>query len=125
MLCACADSAPKPPAAPPGEVPKAAPEEPAPGVVEPVVEPEAPDLAQCGDGPSCYRKAVAAYRSDRARGASLYAAACGLEHASACHQLGALYRDGLGVEADDGLARSYFEQACGLGSSRACDALGH
>ena len=119
---ACADPAPKISPRPPDETPTSAVEDPAPSSPKPGTA----KLRDCGDGRACYRAALAAYRSGGPEGASaLYAAACGRQHARACHQLGVLYRDGLGVQADDERARAFFEQACGLGSTEGCDAMGH
>jgi hypothetical protein len=82
--------------------------------------------AACHDAAACYALALAEERKAGAIGAlPFYERACSLGQSAACHRLGEMYRDGVGVKPSDDEARSYFEVACQQGSTAACDALGH
>src|SRR5687767_4094339 len=69
----------------------------------------------------------AAKAQDHKKAAGLWQAAADLSHAGSLCCLGALYRDGRGVEKDDKRAVQLFEAAAGKGShdAVACLALMH
>ncbi|MDD9946208.1 MAG: tetratricopeptide repeat protein, partial [Myxococcales bacterium] len=56
--------------------------------------------------------------------ATKFARACGARHAPACGELGLLYQQGRGLEADMPRARELYQTACEGGYGRACSQLG-
>ena len=52
-----------------------------------------------------------------------YSQACIEGEAKGCYQVGAIYRDGLGVRQDTETAKGYFKMACDMGDTRACAEL--
>jgi hypothetical protein len=57
---------------------------------------------------------------DPARAAHEFDKACAGGEASACSNVGLMYRNGDGVTRDDARAVAYLEQACTLGMASAC-----
>ncbi len=52
-----------------------------------------------------------------------YSQACMEGEAKGCYQVGAIYRDGLGVRQDTETAKGYFKMACDMGNTQACAKL--
>jgi TPR repeat protein len=82
--------------------------------------------------PACYNLAISLERSppgvrDLERARKLYEKACGLKHAGACNNLGAMLARLGGIEKDKELlvvARTSYQQGCELGQPAACRNLG-
>ncbi len=128
LLFGCSKEAPSPP--PPADPSSVSVDRPA--AVSPAVEEAAPGPEQasttgaCTSPDTCYRSARASMKRGQAKAARrFFETACNQGHGGACFQIGAMYRDGKGVEPSDETARQWFEQACQAGSTSGCDALGH
>lgn len=76
------------------------------------------------DPEACVRAAVDLTRTDLARAASVFEAACDAGSAAGCGNLAVMLRDGRGIEPDPARARTLLQYACDHGNRRSCDELG-
>jgi len=75
----------------------------------------------------CFNRALrleSSPRRDSGESLRLYRLACDAEIAEACHNLGIAARDGLGMAANDAVARESFDRGCELGLASSCFNLG-